>query len=85
MITQIEVDQLQADLERLRTTLARDRVVSHGELNRLIDKADDLRSEALGTNYEPSIRVVHDLLVSLSRGVRARYTLNAAGEPRGAA
>lgn len=79
MITQNQVDGLRSELEQLRSTLVRDRRAASVQIDALIDRATNLRNQAEGTGYEPSIQAVHDLLGSLRRGVRAQMGLNSKG------
>jgi len=75
MVTREQVNQLQTELEQLRTVLVRDRRSAAVQIDALLDRADRLRTESAGGDFEPSITAVHDLLQSLRRGVTAQMGL----------
>lgn len=77
MVTQADVDRLQKELETLRATLLRDRSAVRASIDGLIDRAGRLRDDATGGKFEPAISSVHNLLVSLRRGLVAQAALNA--------
>ncbi len=78
MISQIEVDKLQQRLEDLRGTLCRQGPELREKVDRLRSDTTKMLEESRGTEFEPAIQCVADLLDCLRRGLGAQDDLNRA-------
>ncbi len=76
MISQCDVDKLQVRLEDLRGTLCRQGPRLQENVDRLRRDAAQLLDEARGTEFEPAMQSVVDLLDCLRRGLGAQDELN---------
>lgn len=75
MVEQHDLDQLQADLEGLRRLMSADRDRFEDELRGLLTRAGELKAEAEGGRFQPAVDSVHDLLVTVARGVQVQREL----------
>lgn len=75
MVEQNDLDLLQADLEALRLVMQDDRARFERELAGLLQRARDMKAEAEGSKFQPAVDSVHDLLVTVARGVRVQREL----------
>ncbi len=75
MVTQADVDELQIELEQLRAALLRDRDLVRQRIDDVIARTRTLREASMGGKFEPAVRCVHDLLISLNRGLNAQANL----------
>lgn len=68
MVTQQDVEMVEAELHELRTLLmtARDRV--RPRLNDLVEKTEALKADDEDTRYLPTLNRVHELLLAFRRG-----------------
>ena len=68
MVTKNDIDEIEAELQQLRTLLmtARDRV--RPRLEALVDKTEQLQLDGQNSTYLPTINNVHKLLLSFQRG-----------------
>ena len=78
--TQQDIDRLQAELERLRALMIRDRDAATDQIGDLLDRARTMRDEAAGGKYEVAVQCVNDLLGSLQRGLNAQRNVTQAAE-----
>ncbi|MEM6750029.1 MAG: hypothetical protein AAGA57_02290 [Planctomycetota bacterium] len=71
MVTQAELDRLEADLTAVRAQMGVDREDALRRVGELQDHAAELRERAVtsGSPYEPAVACVHELLGSLRRGL----------------
>ncbi len=76
MITQSDVDKLQQRLEDLRGTLNRQGPLLAERVDTLRRDARKLLDESRGTEFEPAMQSVADLLDCLRRGLGAQDELN---------
>ena len=83
MVTQADIDQIESELQQLRTLLmtSRDRV--RPRLEALVDKTEELQKEGEGSVYLPTINNVHKLLLSFQRGFEVNDKVRKMA-PRGA-
>ena len=68
MVTAQDVEQVEAELQELRTLLmtARDRV--RPRVNDLYERTERLRADDRDCRYQPTLTRVHDLLLACRRG-----------------
>ncbi|MEM1353862.1 MAG: hypothetical protein AAGC44_01700 [Planctomycetota bacterium] len=68
MITQEDVQQVEAELQELRTQLmiARDRV--RPRLDDLVERTEKLQADDEDSGYMPTLNRVHELLLLFQRG-----------------
>jgi len=76
MVTQTDVDHLQAELEQLRELVFNDRTSVELRVEQVITKAGHLRQKAQGSNFEPAIESVLALLQCFQSGIKAQAELN---------
>ena len=68
MVTQADIDQIESELQQLRTLLMTSRERVRPRLEALVDRTEQLQQEAQGSAYLPTINNVHKLLLSFQRG-----------------
>lgn len=68
MVTQTDIDQIETELQQLRTLLmtSRDRV--RPRLDALVNKTEQLQADGVDSTYLPTINNVHKLLLAFRRG-----------------
>ena len=68
MVTQTDIDEIETELQQLRTLLmtARERV--RPRLEALVDKTEQLQLDGQNSIFLPTINNVHKLLLSFQRG-----------------
>lgn len=71
-----ELDRIESRLESLRAMLSDDREAATQTLNELVEETTALCDQAVGTDFEPAVRVLHDLLASLQRSVTVQQSLD---------
>ncbi len=76
MVTQTDVDHLQAELEQLRELVFSDKASVENRVEHVIAKADQMRQDAQGSNFEPAIESVLSLLQCFQSGIKAQAELN---------
>ncbi len=75
MVEPKDVKQLQAELEALRANLASSRESLREELDGLIERSGQMRERSAGGKFEPAVTVIHELLLSLRRGIEAQQRM----------
>ncbi len=75
MVTQNDIDQIQTELQQLRTLLmtARDRV--RPRLDDLVSRTEQLQHTGQDSAYLPTLNNIHMLLLSFRRGFEVNDTL----------
>ena len=68
MVTQNDIDQIESELQQLRTLLMTSRERVRPRLEALVDRTEQLQQEGQGSVYLPTINNVHKLLMSFQRG-----------------
>jgi peptidoglycan hydrolase CwlO-like protein len=68
MVTQTDIDQIESELQQLRTLLMTSRERVRPRLEALVDKTEKLQVDGQGSAYLPTIDNVHKLLLSFQRG-----------------
>lgn len=68
MVTQADIDHVEAELQQLRTLLMTSRERVRPRLEALVDKTEQLQQDGEGSVYLPTINNVHMLLLSFQRG-----------------
>lgn len=68
MVTQTDIDQIESELQQLRTLLMTSRERVRPQLDALVDKTEQLQQDGEGSVYLPTINNVHKLLLSFKRG-----------------
>jgi len=68
MVTQTDIDNLQCDLQELRTLLMTKRERVRPRLDALMDQTENLQAQAATSDYAPTIHNVHELLLAFRRG-----------------
>lgn len=71
-----ELDRIEDRLHCLREMLQDDREAAMQTLDTLLGEASELCDRAVGTDFEPAVRVMHDLLESLQRSVKVQRSLD---------
>lgn len=68
MVTQQDIDQIESELQTLRTLLmtSRDRV--RPRLEALVSRTEQLQQDGKGSAFLPTIENVHKLLLAFRRG-----------------
>lgn len=75
MVTQNDIDQIESELQQLRTLLMTSRERVRPRLDALVDKTEQLQVEGQGSVYLPTINNVHKLLLSFRRGFEVNDTV----------
>ena len=75
MVTQNDIDQIESELQALRTLLmtSRDRV--RPRLDALVSRTEQLQEDGTDSAYLPTLNNVHKLLLSFRRGFEVNDTL----------
>jgi hypothetical protein len=83
MVSQSDIDQIEAELQELRTLLmtSRDRV--RPRLEALVDKTEQLQLDGQNSTYLPTINNVHKLLLSFQRGFEVNDKVRKMAPQRG--
>lgn len=68
MVTQADIDQIETELQQLRTLLMTSRERVRPRLNALVDKTEQLQQAGSDSTYLPTINNVHKLLLAFRRG-----------------
>ena len=68
MVTKNDIDQIESELQQLRTLLMTSRERVRPRLEALVDKTEQLQLAGQGSTYLPTINNVHKLLLSFQRG-----------------
>ena len=68
MVTQTDIDQIENELQQLRTLLMTSRERVRPQLDELVNKTEKLQQDGEGSVYLPTINNVHKLLLSFKRG-----------------
>ena len=68
MVTKNDIDQIESELQQLRTLLMTSRERVRPRLEALVDKTEELQLNGQGSVYLPTINNVHKLLLSFQRG-----------------
>lgn len=68
MVTQADIDQIEDELQQLRTLLMTSREKVRPRLDALVDKTEQLQLDGQNSVYLPTINNVHKLLLSFKRG-----------------
>lgn len=68
MVTKNDIDQIETELQQLRTLLMTSRERVRPRLEALVDKTEELQLNGEGSVYLPTINNVHKLLLSFQRG-----------------
>ena len=68
MVTQSDIDHIEAELQQLRTLLMTSRERVRPRLEALVDKTEQMQLDGAGSVYLPTINNVHKLLLSFQRG-----------------
>lgn len=68
MVTQNDIDEIESELQQLRTLLmtSRDRV--RPRLDALVSRTEELQQDGVGSVYLPTLDNVHKLLLAFRRG-----------------
>ncbi|MEM1108042.1 MAG: hypothetical protein AAGH99_05045 [Planctomycetota bacterium] len=76
MVNQQEVDRLTEELEDLRGAVVRDGQHMADRVERVLKEARRLHQESHGTDFEPALRSVENLLCCVQRGLSSQSSLN---------
>jgi len=68
MVTKNDIDQIETELQQLRTLLMTSRERVRPRLEALVNKTEQLQLNGEGSVYLPTINNVHKLLLSFQRG-----------------
>ncbi len=68
MVTQNDIDQIETELQQLRTLLMTSRERVRPRLDALVEKTEQLQQDGADSVYLPTINNVHKLLLSFRRG-----------------
>lgn len=68
MVTQADIDQIETELQQLRTLLMTSRERVRPQLDALVNKTEELQLAGQNSVYLPTINNVHKLLLSFKRG-----------------
>lgn len=83
MVTQTDIDQIESELQQLRTLLMTSRERVRPQLEALVDKTEQLQLDGQGSAYLPTINNVHKLLLSFQRGFEVNDKLRKMSPQRG--
>ena len=75
MVTQADIDHVEAELQQLRTLLMTSRERVRPRLEALVDKTEQLQQDGQGSVYLPTINNVHKLLLAFRRGFEVNDTV----------
>ena len=76
MVNQQQVDRLTHELEDLRGAVVRDGQHMADRVARVLREARALHQESHGTDFEPALRSIENLLGCVQRGIAAQGSLN---------
>ena len=68
MVNKSDIDEIETELQQLRTLLMTSRERVRPQLEALVDKTEQLQLDGRGSVYLPTINNVHKLLLSFQRG-----------------
>lgn len=68
MVTQADIDQIESELQQLRTLLMTSREKVRPRLEALVQRTEELQLDGQDSVYLPTINNVHKLLLSFQRG-----------------
>lgn len=68
MVTQTDIEQVETELQQLRTLLMTSRERVRPRLDALVDKTEQLQLDGQGSVHLPTLNNVHKLLLSFRRG-----------------
>lgn len=68
MVTQQDIDQIESELQQLRTLLMTSRERVRPRLDALVTRTEQLQKDGAGSAYLPTLENVHKLLLSFRRG-----------------
>ncbi|MGB1124863.1 MAG: hypothetical protein ACPG4Q_06640 [Phycisphaeraceae bacterium] len=68
MVNKSDIDEIETELQQLRTLLMTSRERVRPQLEALVDKTEQLQLDGQGSVYLPTINNVHKLLLSFQRG-----------------
>lgn len=68
MVTQTDIDQIETELQQLRTLLMTSRERVRPRLDALVDRTEELQLDGADSVYLPTINNVHKLLLAFRRG-----------------
>lgn len=68
MVTQADIDQIETELQQLRTLLMTSREQVRPRLEKLVARTEQMQVDGAGSNYLPTINNVHNLLLAFRRG-----------------
>jgi|GEM_PF-2554715 len=68
MVTKADIDQIETELQKLRTLLMTSREQVRPRLEALVDRTEELQAQGAGSVYLPTIKNVHNLLLAFRRG-----------------
>ena len=75
MVTQADIEQVETELQQLRTLLMTSRERVRPRLDALVDKTEQLQQDGQGSVYLPTLNNVHRLLLSFRRGFEVNDTV----------
>lgn len=75
MVNQHDVDRLQEELQSLRGAVVRNERQMAERVDTVLSKARRLHDESIGTDFEPALQSVENLLGCLQRGLMAQSGL----------
>ena len=75
MVTQADIDHVEAELQQLRTLLMTSRERVRPRLEALVNRTEELQQVGQGSVFLPTIINVHKLLLSFQRGFEVNDTL----------
>ena len=68
MVTQSDIDAIEAELQQLRTLLMTSREKVRPQLDALVTRTEELQLDGADSAYLPTINNVHKLLLAFRRG-----------------
>lgn len=77
MVTQDDIDQIETELQQLRTLLMTSREKVRPRLEDLVNKTEQLQQAGTDSTYLPTINNIHKLLLAFRRGFEVNDKLRA--------
>ncbi|MFN3168268.1 MAG: hypothetical protein ACE37H_14510 [Phycisphaeraceae bacterium] len=77
MVTQDDIDQIETELQQLRTLLMTSREKVRPRLEDLVTKTEQLQQDGINSAYLPTINNIHKLLLAFRRGFEVNDKLRA--------
>jgi peptidoglycan hydrolase CwlO-like protein len=68
MVTQDDIDQIETELQQLRTLLMTSREKVRPRLEDLVNRTEQLQQDGVDSTYLPTINNIHKLLLAFRRG-----------------